>query len=89
MWKASLVTRLNKEFAYSNMYIDATYDSSNQTKKLGLLIKFEIDSATYFRFLINNVRAPNYNCMNCLSNLNEYKLPNKRGYLIASSFYQA
>ena len=87
IWNASLVTKLNKEFAYSNMYIDATHDSSDQTKILGLLIKSEIDSATYFRFLTNNVSDSSYNCMNCLNDLNEYKLPNKRGYLIASSFF--
>lgn len=91
LWNSSLVTKLNKEFAYSNMYFDMyineSADSSDQSKILGLLIKAEIDSANYFEFLNEKVNDSSYNCMNCLHELNQYVLPHKRRYVIASTIF--
>lgn len=91
LWNASLITKLNGEFEYSNMYFDLyqkeSADTSNKVKLLGLLIKSEIDSVSYFSFLHSVVKDTTYRCMNCLHELHKYVLPHKRGYVIASTLF--
>jgi hypothetical protein len=89
LWNAAIVTKLNEEFTYSNMYFDAylkeTQDTSNDIKILGLVIKSEIDSATYSSFYNEYIHDSAFKCMDCLRGLTNYVLPNKRAYVMAST----
>ena len=91
LWNAAIVTKVNKEFNYSNMYFDAyleeAKDASDDIKILGLLIKSEIDSAAYANFYLGYVYDTSFKCMECLMDLNNFVLPNKKGYVIASYIF--
>ena len=91
LWNAAIVTKVNNEFNYSNMYFDAylaeTKDTLDDIKILGLLIKSKIDSATYASFYSLYVNDTSYNCMECLLDLNKFVLPYKKGYILASSIF--
>jgi hypothetical protein len=91
LWNSSIVTKLNSEFGYSNMYFNAylneTNETTNQVKILGLLIKSEISSSTYTTFLNEHVNDTSFNCMNCIQELGTYVLPHKKGYVLASTIF--
>ena len=91
LWNASIVTKLNGSYSYSNMYFDAylnkTRDTSNNVKVLGLLIKSEIDSSTYADFYSIYVKDSSFKCMQCLNDLNSYILPHKKAYVLASTIF--
>ena len=91
LWNAAIVTKINKEFTYSNMYFDAyiaeTKDIFDDIKILGLLIKSEIDSAAYANFYLEFVNDTSYKCMDCLNDLNNFVLPHKKGYVLASYIF--
>lgn len=91
MWNASLVSKLNGDFEYANIYFDqyleATLDSNDNCIILGFLIKSENDSSVFNVFEKQYVKDSSLACLSCLNSVRGFKMKRKGAYVKVSYLF--
>ena len=87
-WNASLVSKLSGDYEYAdiyyNLYLSNSNDSSYSSLLLGLLIKEELDTSVFNSFKAAIKSDSIIDCVECLADVNAFKMKRKGAYIMAS-----
>lgn len=87
-WNAALISKLSNEFQYANIFYDAYIDFTNDTGSssllLGMLIKSDLDSSAFYKFIDQYEYTSHNEVSVCFETLLSYQLKRKWTYILSS-----